>query len=176
MPFADWPSIVGQFGRVTWSGYTDMGRIRIPPLPKYIALTDRADGVTVWYLQHNITSPPNPTLDGLGFISISNIQPRPDRDWVIFGPNDGPIYPGNATRPNIRLLVRGGNLGYEVMVEANAIDNGGRILTRRGVANETREIYRPTAWFSDHEGTLAWTPITIRSGLILIPSLPVNQP
>lgn len=153
------------FGRVQHSGYTDMGRIRIPPLPKWIGLTDRSTGV-VWYLSHNIASP---GLDGLGYISINDQQPRPDRDWVIFGPYDGPELAGDATHPNIRLLVRGGYLGYEIFDDGASRDNGGQLLTRRGLFKETREINRPVNWVPTHtvlitgnSDELGWTTRVIK--------------
>lgn len=150
--WVEWPGS-GNFGRVTWSGYTDLGRIRIPPLPKWIALTDRADG-TVWYLEFKTTQ------DGLGYIGINTQQPRPDRDWVIFGPYDGPVITGDDTHPDLRLLVRGGDLGYEIDHDQGHA-NDARIMARQGVSSNLGEIYRPTSWKDDGANdTLAYTQVT----------------
>lgn len=150
------------FGRFSPSGFTDMGRIRIPPLPKYIGFTDRDNG-TIWYLQHTLTSP---GVDGNGYISISDVQPGPDKDWVIYGPYDGPVIAGlRGQFPNIRLFVRGGYLGMEFFSDGVGEDNSGQILTRRGLAPETREINRPANWQAEHvvrisggSDELGWTP------------------
>lgn len=146
------------FGRVTHSGYTDMGRIRIPPLPKWIGLTDRSTG-TVWYLTHNITEF---SSDGVGYISIIDVQPRPDRDWVIYPPNDGPELAGDATHPNTRLFVRDAILGFEVFDDGASRDSSGQVLTRRSLFKETREIYTPVSFNDIATSTLAWTPRVIK--------------
>ena len=149
-----WNPFAGNFGRVTWSGYTDMGKIRIPPLPKWIAITDRQDG-TVWYLEFVSSQ------DGLGYVGINTTTPRPDRDWVIFGPNDGPIITGDDTHPSLRLLVRGGVLGYEINTLDQGLSNDGRILARQGVSKNLGELYRPVSWRNDGlQDTLAYTQIT----------------
>lgn len=149
----DWPSS-GNFGRTSFSGYTDMGRIRIPPLPKWIAMTDRTTG-TVWYLEFRSSG------DGLGYVGITDQQPRPDRDWVIFGPNDGPVIAGDDTHPTLRLLVDNGGLGYEIAFDLG-IENDGRILARQGVSSSLGEIYRPASWHSDvaPDEMLAYTQVT----------------
>lgn len=147
-----------------WYGYTDLGPIRIPVLPQYMALTDRADG-TVWYLQHTLTPPAS---DGYGYISISDQQPA-GRDVVVYAAYEGPIV---GTNPNLRLLIRGGRLGYEVFVEEpnpNNVQGANQpVLTRRGGVEETRQIYKPSWWTPNHiksltamTDELVWTVLNI---------------
>lgn len=147
-----------------WQGYTDLGSMQIPALPQYIAMADRDDG-TIWYLQHTLTPPAS---DGYGYVSISDQAPA-GRDVVTYAAYEGPVL---GTNPNLRLLIRGGRLGYEIYVEEpnpnNVQENDPPVLTRRGVANETRQIYKPSWWTPVHikslaamTDELAWTVLAI---------------
>lgn len=126
-------------------GYTDLGRIRIPPLPQYTIMTDRADG-TKWLLQWNTT---HFSIDGNGYISITTVLPStPDK--LIYGPYEGPfVQEQNAAQGNpvLRLLIRGGRLGYESLQDqgVQSIDNP-RVLTRRVGSNTLREVVVPLVW------------------------------
>lgn len=137
------------FGKWKMGEQDETNRVKIPPLPKYIALTDRADG-KVWYLSHSLTVP---YPDGLGLISLNDQQPFSIIDWVIYGPYDGPVIPSDGVQPSCRLLVRGGLLGYEPIAD---VVSSGPVFTRRGNAQETRLIYRPLSFITIL--TLAWTP------------------
>ena len=136
-------------------GFTDLGRIRIPPLPVNIILTDRDDG-TLWWLIH-VTDPAGP--DGYGYVAIESTIPTLT-DKRIYAANEGPILP---TEPRARLIIRGGYLGYEF---ETTLDTGitdrdqAPIHTRNGLKSETRRIIIPTDW-SEHGpvDTLAWEPI-----------------
>lgn len=135
-----------------------MGRIRIPPLPQYMVLIDRDDD-TRWMLTHTLTPA---TSDGFGYFSITTPVPRNVYDYMTFGKYDGPIL---STQPTVKLLVRGGYLGYEqetLPISITDRDNP-RILSRRGVARESREIYIPNSWVHTPD-RLAWTPISISTG------------
>lgn len=141
--------------RRTVHGYTDIGRIRIPPLPQYIVMTDRADG-TRWLLTYNLSEGP----DGDGRISITDMLPSTP-DVLLFGPYDGPYLDGTDQqgRPIIRLLIRSGRLGYEqVMIQGITSIANVRILTRLGLSHIFREIIIPSSWNVTHD--IAWSTNT----------------
>src|SRR5262245_52254782 len=94
--------------RRTVQGYLDMGRIQIPPLPQNIILTDRADG-TQWLLSHSDRT--EPSSDGEGHIAIISNFHLTDSDYVIYGAYDEPVLKED---PRVRLIVRGGRLGYDI--------------------------------------------------------------
>lgn len=146
-----------RFERRRVQGYIDMGKVRVPPLPQYMVMTDRADG-TLWLLSYNLTDL-NPPADGFGRISITDVLPStPDK--LIFGPYEGP-YVQEVTNeqgnPIIRLLIRDGHIGYEMPNFGPGVQSldTARVLTRRGVANILREIVVPLAWRSAGD-TLGW--------------------
>jgi len=96
-----------------WGGWTDLGRVRIPPLPVGVVLTDRSSG-TEYLLSH--------TSGG----AVDLVTPVPSA-WRgrVQGPYDGPVVQ-SAAGP-LRLYVEGGVLGYELGPEGA---NQGRVLTR----------------------------------------------
>lgn len=135
-------------------GYTDLGRIRIPPLPPYIIMTDRDTG-TLWLLSWNLTTA---SQDGKGYVSITDVIPStPDK--LVYGPYDGPyVQEQNAAQgsPVIRLLIRGSRLGYEMVSTQSlaSIDNQ-PVLTRQGLVFSFREIIVPATWKQEKD-TLGW--------------------
>jgi hypothetical protein len=74
--------------RKQWFGYTNIGTIQIPPPPKYIILTDRADGETLWWLTFDTVQYPYP--DGLGLMGITNVPPWPS--GIPGDPNNDPTF------------------------------------------------------------------------------------
>lgn len=136
----------------------------IPPLSPTMVLTDRADGA-LWALAFSteVASP-----DGLGYISIINPPlARPDQgNYTVYGPYSGPVVTWVSTplvhsqgvdpSPNVfaRLLVRGGILGFEtIQVRAS----GPRVMPRRRVARDVREIIRPSTYAASGPfNVLAW--------------------
>lgn len=152
--------IIWDWGRPrTIQGYWDMGGIKIPPIPKPIILTDRADG-TLWWLSFS-TASPGP--DGLGYVSLNSQIPT-DPNRIIYDVNEGPIVGSN---PRIRLIVRGGYLGYELFPAQRGITAGSqeRVLAQKtGVQREYREIILPTGWTDQDRGfvsitELGWTQV-----------------
>lgn len=130
-------------------GYTDMGRIRIPPLPRGIVFTDRDDG-TLWLLGHT-TDPAGP--DGYGYVTLNDTFSARENARV-YDAYDGPLLGKN---PLIRLLVRGGQLGYEMVdmgVGTHDIDQA-RVLSRNGNRGDFSDIIVPTSW-QRFDDTLAW--------------------
>ena len=111
-----------------------MGRVRVPPLPSRIVLTDRADG-TLWILTHE--------ADG-SHVGIESTIPANAKDLHTYPANVGPVLP---TVPEARLLVRGGFLGYEetALPRATTDRDQARILTRRGVQSIVLEVREPAA-------------------------------
>ena len=111
-----------------------MGPVRVPPLPQYIVLTDRATGVQ-YTLIHDSTG----TLIGI----TDDVTTKPDR--ITFGPSDGPWLPGD---PTIRIIVRNAQLGYETVALPTGVADydQARVLTRRALERKTLEIAIPTGW------------------------------
>lgn len=115
-------------------GYTDLGRVRIPPLPQIVVLEDRADG-TLWALTHDSTGT---------YVGLTDELPGTRKDFFLYGAWQGPLVPSDH---RLRLLVRDGHLGYEEVdhpVGVQDIDNA-RVLTRRTGATKF-EIVKPAAW------------------------------
>lgn len=136
------------------AGYTDFGSIRIPPLPQRIYMTDRGDG-TLWELTHNLT---DYSSDGLGYISISDVISPRNKDYTLYGPEEGPILPGDPQ--DLVLLIRDGYLGYELVLPPvwRGAREQARILTRKGVTRITREIITPLSW-EEGGDLLAWRTV-----------------
>lgn len=121
-----------------YRGFYDLGPVRVPPLPTRIVLTDRDDG-KLWELIHDSTE---------GYVGLSDeISDKPDKR--VYDAEFGPILP---TEPKLQLIVRGGNLGYEVEVLPEWLSDRdqARILTRRGNSSTVFEIKVPsTGWDPD---------------------------
>jgi len=102
--------------------------------PVLIGLTDRDDG-TVWYLSTE-------TVDDEIYISIDTERPfsNPTKH-VIYEAHAGPIV--NGLRP-LRLLVRGGYLGFEIVDRPIDIDTP-RIYAHIGPPAGRSEII-PAGW------------------------------
>lgn len=136
------------------NGYLDMGRITIPPLPVHIILTDRDDG-TLWHLSYTLTPP---AVDGYGYITLNSDIPT-DPMRRIFDAYDGPVL---ADSPQVKLMVRGGNLGYdgsELPVWLHDRDQA-RIFARIQNLVALREIVLGTTWRSVPD-VIAWSPYTV---------------
>ena len=132
-------------------GYMDFGGIRIPPLPQGTVFTDRDDG-TLWLLSHTVTPP---AADGFGYITITDVIPNAVEHQVYEAYGE----PVLGTNPMVRLLIRGGYLGYEDYTLGQGItdrDNQ-RIMTRKGLTRVIREIIVPTTW-NHHGDVLGWDP------------------
>lgn len=106
---------------------------RIPPLPQFVVFTDRDDG-TEWVLSFA-------AVDGVTYISINdqalernNLPDRVDAHYV--GKEGVPIGEG------LRLFVRGGRLGYE-MVQYVARRP---VWARKGVKREAYPIIIPSSY------------------------------
>lgn len=117
--------------RKTRYGYLDMGPARIPPLPQYLVMRDRADG-TDYLLTHT------GEVGNLEFALSAVLPTSPD---VIFhGPHDGPYLAGT-----VRLYLDGGSLHGERVDRAWSIA-GPRVLTRRDNERAFLEIGLPDTW------------------------------
>lgn len=124
---------------------------RIPSTPQFIVITDRDDG-TLWTLSHDVTG---------DYIAINdqglNIGGSlPSEEWTdvrFYGPYEGPYLaiPTRLQAANprlkLRLLIRGGYLGYELIEDpTNTGHANHRVLTRRGLSRVYREIIVPQEW------------------------------
>lgn len=110
-----------------------MGRVRVPPMPPRIALSDRATGV-IKVLAHTA-----------GMASeLANVDPRWS-DVIYYGKNGGP-YSGDW-----RLYLNNGNLAFEW---APGYSNG-RILTRRNFETHVLEIT------ADNNGNVVYTEVDL---------------
>lgn len=132
----------------TWYGYTDMGPIQIPPLPQAFLIQDRGDG-TWWLLAYSITPPAD---DGLGYVSITDVIPSN----VHYSVHEA--YGEPVLEPGIRLLIRDGYLGYEVIDTNDILYKTRRVLARRGRARSHREIVIPASWTKSGD-MLAWQDV-----------------
>lgn len=126
------PSQLGGYGGLSWPlnpfHWAPLGR----PLAPLLILTDRDDG-TEWFLSH--------AADGAHLAIVSGAAyPRYGR-MVAFGPYDGP-YLFKQPDTYLRLLVRGGYLGYE----ACGAYNSPPVNTRRGLSRDYHLLYIPTTW------------------------------
>ena len=82
--------------------------MRIPPLPPFVILEDRADG-TLWILSHRESD------DRFKITSQDVAIPAHLRaQYRVYGPLEGPILEWGGGL--IRLLIRGGRIGYEVLL------------------------------------------------------------
>ena len=138
-------------------GYADFGPIRIAPLPQGIVITDRDDG-TLWLLSHT-QDPVGP--DGEGYVSINDYI-HPAIHYNVYEAYEEPIVDIIPIRQAIRLLVRGGYFGYEIVNFGHATSdiNHGPIQTRKEVNRRTARIYIPLS-FNTNENVLAWEPETL---------------
>jgi hypothetical protein len=68
--------------RRMWWGYTDMGRIQIPPNPKYLILTDRTSS-KLWWVTFNAPG----ASDGFGYVALNDKFPC---NSYIDGASNGP--------------------------------------------------------------------------------------
>jgi hypothetical protein len=137
-----------------WYGFTDFGPIQIPPTPMYLSLTDRADGVTQWWLTYSLT-PPGP--DGLGYIAINSAPPPFGYPSVTFAPYGEPYFPGSNGAK--RLIVRGAQLGAEIIVPPLMVRDEGQeqIYARmQGLNIPMRQIILSTS----PPGFYSWVPYT----------------
>lgn len=118
-------------------GFTDLGTVRVPPLPTRIVLIDRADG-TFYALLHDGTSSDRIALDSLASRTSGD-------DIRIFAAFDGPVI--NAPNPH-RLLVRNGALGYEEMVLTSHLSDRDEapVLCRRDNESKLFEIKQGVGW------------------------------
>lgn len=108
------------YGDLWIDGSPYMGRVRVPPMPPRIALTDRTDG-SVKVLSDNGTS-------------IVLVTPTTSmRDVVIYGPFEGP-YSGA-----FRLYLDSGSIAFEPVLDG-IIYNSARILSRNGYNTTVVEI------------------------------------
>lgn len=132
---------------------------RIPPLPARIIMTDRADG-TLWFLTYSLALP---SIDGYGYIAITDQLPtEAPGDFHTYGPWDGPVI---RSEPVIKLLIRGGYLGYE---EENPAPWEGershaRVFARVGVRRSLREIIKPSSFLHSPD-MLAWDVMEASNG------------
>lgn len=113
-------------GRSWLGGYLNMGPQQIPPLPMIVVLTDRADG-KLWQLTHRVSDERFLLSDAPVPVSLRG-QVRQ------YGAFDGPVL---GDGPGIRLLVRAGRIGYEMVQSQQGVtdmDNA-PVMTRRGTQN-----------------------------------------
>ena len=138
-------------------GYADFGPIHIAPLPQGIVITDRDDG-TLWLLSHT-QDPVGP--DGEGYISINDYI-HPAVQYKVYAAYDEPIVDIIPIHRAIRLLVKGGYLGYEIVDFGRATSDidYAPIQTRRIVNRRTAQVYVPVT-FNTNGNVLAWEPRTL---------------
>jgi hypothetical protein len=120
-------------------GLTDMGPVRVPPLPQWIVMRDRVLGVD-YVLTHS---------GNVGNLEIATSLTLPTTpDVARYGPYDGPyLSPGTW-----RLFLAGGELN----LEQSAIPHGNqRVLARSGLTRTFLEVLVNDA------GTLIYEELTV---------------
>ena len=152
-----WPNrrSVNQWGV---RGYPTLGPQRRPFIPHHFILTDRDDG-TLWHLSWSTSGAATP--DGLGRIMISDTLPHPEWDRKVFLVGEEPLLAGD---PRIRLFVRGGRLGMDIVPLPQGIRDMDqrRIVARVQFQTTLREIILPVGFnenlpLASDPRNLAWT-------------------
>ena len=143
--------------RNQWYEGRSLGLTQRPPLPQHIVLTDRDDG-KLWHLSWT-NLPPNQHADGHGYIAINDTLPD-TKDLVIYPAFEGPAL---NTVPRVRLMVRGGYLGYDysLLPTPQTDRDQARIIARRGLQKLLREIIIPSGWKELELDELGWTPFSV---------------
>ena len=137
-----------RLGRRIWHGFTDLGRVAVPPLPGHTVLTDRATG-TKYALTHE--------GDRIG---LDDVIPVTGSDLIFYDPFTGPILLADNEVP-IMLLVRNGFLGYEsTTLEPRVVVTHARPLTRNVREAKTYLIARPAGVFVPEVDTLAYDTVS----------------
>lgn len=137
-----------------WRGYWNLGPIRIPPLPQGIVLTDRDDG-TLWLLSLNVVES---SPDDNGHFSITDTIPS-NMDTRTFEANDEPYMAENS---RVRILIRGGRIGYEIDEPPIGITDRdiGKLMARSGNSSHLAELILPSSWQHDPD-VLGWDPVDL---------------
>lgn len=132
-----------------------LGTFTFPMMPQGIILTDRANG-TLWLLSHNTVED---SPDDLGHVAITDVIPT-SVQATTYLPGEEPVMGEQYT---IRLIVRAGRLGYEVVSYPQGITDTDRapILTRNLTTKRTiSEITVPDSWVR-YDDMLAWQSVVI---------------
>lgn len=85
------------------SGYSDLGRVQIPPRPQIIILTDRVDG-SQWMVSFNSSAPERLSIVST-FSTIQRLEGA-----RIYSANEGPTMDEDG---EFILFIRGGRIGLE---------------------------------------------------------------
>lgn len=141
-----------------WYGYTDMGPIQIPPLPRHIILTDRDGSGAKWWLTFNLSPT---TSDGFGYVSISSTLPPSGQESITYAAFNEPYIP--LSSGVARLIVRGGYLGVDASPPGQGITDAETLqlyARQAGLNIPMRRIILSST--TDKKGPLySWVPYTI---------------
>lgn len=110
-------------------GYTDFGGIRIPPLPQFIGVEDRATTV-IWYFTLTGDDPNQA-------IAFTTEKPHPESEITYFGPYEGPYLDDN-----LRLYMQDGFFLIEYAQGPGKVNNQG-VFFRRGNERTIIQIQSP---------------------------------
>ena len=124
------------------SGYTDIGKLSIPPEPRGVVLEDRVTG-TLYGVTDNTTT---------GGILSTTVQAR----WNVnaYGPFAGPRI--DTLGAQVRLYVSSAVLLYEEVAFPDRASQN-QIITRR--SGSTRDAWQATAVSALSGGTITWTKV-----------------
>ena len=118
-------------GRREIAGYTDIGKLFIPPIPHGVAMTDRGTG-TVYLLTDNTTD-----ANGDRRVGITTPLPASYRTNTL-GPFDGPYL--DIGIGQVRLFIRDGRLGFEDMALPSRSSQAAIMTRKAGVTRDAWQI------------------------------------
>lgn len=129
--------------------------MRLPPAPARVVMTDRANG-TRWLLSYSTAFN---TSDGFGHFSITDdLTETVNRGELprIYGAYDGPYL---ASTPIVRLLIRNGYLGYDIVEQTGVASmDSPPVYGRKPAFNRSvRRLIVPVG-FRYSPDLLGWTP------------------
>lgn len=145
--------------------------VRVPPTPEFIVMIDRDDG-TEWVLSYDSTGTWI-AINDQGLQKGGDLGTAEWTDARVFGPYEGPylpVPPHLDPRYKLRLLIRGGYLGFEFVENTDpkiGFISQARILTRRGRSSTMHELLIPAVYryfdpapleyiFDEAQSTLAY--------------------
>lgn len=132
-----------------------LGVFTYPFLPQGIILIDRDDG-TPWLITHNTVEA---SPDNLGHVAITDVIPR-NVAATTYIVGEEPLM---GEQPTVRLIIRGGRLGYETATlpfPTTDLDRAPMYTRNLTFKRTFSEITVPDSW-NRYPDMLAWQSVEI---------------